>query len=148
MVYLLDTNHCSRIIHGDTTIAGRVKTLSDPELTTSVTVRGELVYMMEKSQQRVLNLQRVQLFFRDIRVLPVDDETADIYGAFKAEIVRHFGPRERSKQRRARIEQLGVGENDLWIACVALQHGLTVVSSDSDFARMREVRAFALESWL
>ncbi len=39
-------------------------------------------------------------------------------------------------------------ENDLWIAAIALQNNLTVVSSDSDFLRIQQVRKFALESWV
>jgi tRNA(fMet)-specific endonuclease VapC len=42
---------------------------------------------------------------------------------------------------------LGVGENDLWIASIAIQNNLTIVSADGDFKRIREVWNFALESW-
>lgn len=78
----------------------------------------------------------------------MDRETADIYGQFNAEIIEHFGPKEKSKRRKTRIENLGIGENDLWIAAIALRNGLTIVSADSDFQRMGEVRELAVESWL
>jgi tRNA(fMet)-specific endonuclease VapC len=104
--------------------------------------------MAEKSQQKSANLEAVEIFLKDIQVLPVDDETATIYGHFKAEILEQLGPKEKSKMRRARIEELGIGENDLWIAAVALQHGLTILSADSDFGRMKAVRQFPLETWL
>lgn len=77
----------------------------------------------------------------------MDEETADIYGEFKAEIITRFGPKERIRRRRTRIEELGVSENDLWIAATALRHSLTIVSSDSDFERMPEVRVFPLKRW-
>ena len=77
----------------------------------------------------------------------MDRDTADIYGQFKTEIIARFGPREKSRRTTTRIERLGVSENDLWIAATALRQGFTVVSTDSDFERMREVRAFPLESW-
>ena len=41
-----------------------------------------------------------------------------------------------------------VDEHDIWIAATALRYSLTVVSTDSDFERMRQVRAFNLESWV
>src|SRR5204863_7859704 len=119
----------------------------DTPVSTCVIVRGELVFMAEKSQRRTSNLTLVHRFLQDIRTYGVDEETADIYGQFKADILRRFGPKEKSKLRRAKIEGLGISENDLWIAAIALRNGLTIVSADSDFQRMREVRAFQLESW-
>ncbi|MCM2405099.1 hypothetical protein MMC39_03585 [Anabaena sp. CCAP 1446/1C] len=41
-----------------------------------------------------------------------------------------------------------MSENDLWIAAIALRHSLIIVSCDSDFERMRQVREFSLENWV
>jgi tRNA(fMet)-specific endonuclease VapC len=147
-LYLLDTNHCSQLIEGDLIVRRRLQELGQVPVAISVIVCGELIFMARNSQQRTANLIRVQTFLRGINIYPVDRETAEIYAEFKAEIIAQFGPRERSRRRRTRIEELGVGENDLWIAATALRHNLTVVSSDSDFERMREVRTFPLENWL
>ena len=38
--------------------------------------------------------------------------------------------------------------HDLWIAAVALQHNFTVISADSDFQRIIQVKALSVESWL
>lgn len=78
----------------------------------------------------------------------LDGFTATIYGQLKAALFNQFAPKEKSKRRKTKITDLGFDENDLWIAAVALQHGLTVVSADSDFQRIREVRALSIESWL
>ena len=44
---------------------------------------------------------------------------------------------------------LGFDENDLWIAAVALQNDLIVVSSDSDFQRIKQVEnKLTIESWV
>ncbi|MBE9053183.1 PIN domain-containing protein [Nostocales cyanobacterium LEGE 11386] len=40
----------------------------------------------------------------------------------------------------------GCSINDLWIAATALRHSLIVVSCDSDFERMQQVREFSWES--
>ena len=127
----------------------RLLELGEVPVATSVIVGGELVFMAQNSQQqRAANLIRVQTFLRGINIYPVDRETADIYGEFKAEIIARFGPRERVRRKTTRIEELGVSENDLWIASTALRHNLTIVSADSDFQRMLLVREFPLESWV
>ncbi|WP_298266767.1 type II toxin-antitoxin system VapC family toxin [Geobacter sp.] len=87
-------------------------------------------------------------FFDEIEVFPVDDQVADIYGELKASIIDYFGPKEKAKRRRARIEELGFSENDLWIAAVAKRYGYTVVSCDSDFRRLQEIGSLKVESWL
>jgi tRNA(fMet)-specific endonuclease VapC len=78
----------------------------------------------------------------------IEEAIAELYGQFKAELIRHFGLKERQKRRRTKIEEIGISDNDLWIACTAIHHSLTVVSGDSDFSRMKEVQDFPIESWL
>jgi len=46
------------------------------------------------------------------------------------------------------MQTLGISDNDLWIACTAIEHNLKIVSQDSDFSRMKEVMNISLESWL
>jgi tRNA(fMet)-specific endonuclease VapC len=149
-MYLLDTNHCSRIIFGDARLVDQLaeKARTNTPVYTCAIVRGELVFMAEKSEQRESNLAEVESFFEDISIYPIDQDTATVYGQLKAAIINHFGPKEKSKRRRVRVEELGIHENDLWIAAVALQYALVVVSEDSDFQRIKELSALQLESWL
>lgn len=76
-----------------------------------------------------------------------DKEVANIYAEFKSEIIDYFGPKERNKRRQVRVQNLGISDNDLWIAALAIRYNLIVVSADRDFQRMQEVRSFALECW-
>ena len=147
MVYLLDTNACSRVIQGDSNLINRIVEVGEAQVATCVIVQAELLYMAYKSEQKARNLAQVKVFLQDIKIYFLDEETADIYAQVKAGNLEHFGPQDKKKRRKIRIENLGIGENDLWIAAIALRNGLTIVSSDSDFQRMQAVKPISLESW-
>ncbi|MGC9503820.1 type II toxin-antitoxin system VapC family toxin [Baaleninema sp.] len=147
-MYLLDTNHCSRIIQGDSAIVDRIFQVGESAVSTCVIVRGELLYMVYKSERKDTNLARVRSFLEDIQIYSIDEATADIYGQLKADIFERFGPKDKRKQRRTRLEHLGISENDLWIAAIALRNRLTIISSDRDFQRIQMVATLSLESWI
>lgn len=146
-MYLLDTNHCSRLIDGDPLIIKRLQELDDVLITTCVIVQGELSFMVERSRQKEANQKKVMNFLQDIEVCPVDKESANIYGKMKASLFDSFGPKEKSKRDKIRLEELGVGENDLWIAAIAKRYRFIVVSADSDFDRIKEIEDLPLECW-
>ncbi len=147
-MYLLDTNHCSRLIQGHPVIIRRLAELGDQPVATCVIVRGELRFMADHSEQQASNLQLIEDFFADIYIFTIDNAVADTYGQLKADMLKHFGPKEKAQRRKARIEHFGIGDNDLWIAAIAKCYDLTVVSTDSDFERIKEATDLKLERWL
>ncbi|MBI3913041.1 MAG: type II toxin-antitoxin system VapC family toxin [Chloroflexi bacterium] len=146
-MYLLDTNHCSRLLQGHPSVTQRLSLLGDATVTTCVIVQGELVFMAQKSRARAANLQQVREMLSQMHVHSVDHETANIYGKLKTDILDRFGPKEKSKRSGIRTERLGFAENDIWIAAVALRHGLVLVSADSDFDRIKQVSNLMVEKW-
>ena len=147
-MYLLDTNHCSRAILGDSNVLNRLAEAENTSISTCVIVQGELIDMAERSQRKESNLALINRFVQGIYVYPVDGITADTYGQLKAALFNQFAPKEKNKRRKTKIIDLGFNENDLKIAAIALQHSLTVVSADHDFQRIQQVKTLSVESWL
>ena len=133
---------------GNPVLLDKLRTLSDPPLASCTIVMGELVDMAARSRDRQSNLSRVQQFFAGLHIYPCDSETADIYGVLKADFFKRYGPKDKKQRRRTTINQLGIGDNDLWIAAIALQHDLTLVTADSDFQRLQALQPLRIESWL
>jgi len=146
-MYLLDTNHCSLAMNHQPDIMAQLSALGLAEVSTCVIVQAELIYMAENSQQRQSNLNRFIEFLNKVFIYDIDSKTAEIYGLFQAVLMRRFGLKEKKKRRRTRLIDIGVSQHDLWIASIAIQHNLTLVSADSDFKRIQTVRDLPVETW-
>jgi len=147
-MYLLDTNHFSRLIQGDRPIREKIAAIGEENVAISIITSGEIYYMAYHSERRQENLRRVKTYLADIGIYSLNESISELYGQFKSDLINHYGPKDRQKRRKTRIEAIGISDNDLWIACTALHHNLIVVSTDQDFPRMKQVRDFPLESWL
>jgi tRNA(fMet)-specific endonuclease VapC len=147
-MYLLDTNHCSALILGESAIASRIRQVRASQIAISAITEGELLYMAENSEKVIENLAVINEFLEDMSVYDVDSFTSSIYAKLKAKVMTRFAPKERSKRRKTKISDLGIGENDLWIASTAIANSLTIVSADRDFMRIKEAWDFSLETWL
>ncbi len=123
---LLDTNLIIAFFSGEKTVSQR---FNETEVLVSSTVLGELYYGALKSGRAAGNVARIEEFATSVGVLACDALTARHYGQIK--------DRLRSKGRP-------IPENDIWIAAVAMQHGLTVATRDEHF---KEVDALVVENW-
>ncbi|HEY9703651.1 MAG TPA: type II toxin-antitoxin system VapC family toxin [Allocoleopsis sp.] len=148
MSYLLDTNHCSYIINGNPQVINVLKSYSAATIGVSIITYAELLYMIEKSALKSQNLIAVQSFLSQVDLYFIDEETASIYSNLKAAVFNHFAPKDKNKRRKITIENLGFSDHDLWIAATVIQHDLTLISADSDFQRIHQVRPFPLQSWV
>lgn len=146
-MYLLDTNHCSALIFGDSSLIKKIQEVGTSNITISVITEGELLYMAENSQRVPENLTIIREFLGDISVYDIDSDISSIYAQLKAKIMERFAPKEKNKRRRTKITDLGIGENDLWIASTAIANSLTIISGDRDFIRIKEAWDFPLEIW-
>jgi tRNA(fMet)-specific endonuclease VapC len=123
---LLDTNVIIAFFSGEKAVSQQ---FMDAEVFVSSTVLGELFYGARKSVHAAANLARIEQFAASIQVLSCDAATAQIYGRTRDKL--------RSKGRP-------IPENDIWIAAVALQHGLPLATRDEHF---NEVDGLRIENW-
>jgi tRNA(fMet)-specific endonuclease VapC len=125
--FLLDTNILIALFAADQTVRQH---LTQPgEFFVPAIALGELYYGAVKSTRVEANVKRIDELAASSSVLGCDTQTARHYGRIKNEL--------RAKGRP-------IPENDIWIAAVAQQRDLTVVSRDVHF---QEVEALSLEVW-
>lgn len=149
-MYLIDTNHCSYIINRDEQVIQKIASLNGlTKLAINTTIYGELIMMVKNSERKQENLKEIEKFIENLiaEIYPLDKQTGEIYGEFKAELFDKFAPKEKNKRRKYKLSEAGIHDNDLWIACTAIQHNAIIVSQDSDFKQMNQVRSLQIERW-
>lgn len=113
--YLLDTNAVTAIVKGDTILESLI---ADRKLFIPIIVVGELYYGIENSQRREENQRRYEGFVAGREILYCDLDTARIFGLVQAKL---------------KVKGRPVQHNDMWIAALAIQYNLPVITRDSDF---------------
>ena len=125
--HLLDTNIVIALFKNDDSV--RSKIANSAEVFVPPIVLGELFYGAKHAGDVARHMRQVQDFARASTVLLCDVSTAEVYGEIKHEL---------------KLKGRPIPENDIWVAAVAKQHGLTVVSRDRHFT---EVGTLQLEQW-
>ncbi|MGD1901551.1 MAG: type II toxin-antitoxin system VapC family toxin [Geitlerinemataceae cyanobacterium] len=147
-MFLLDTNICSAVINCVPAAIASFEEYSDSSIALSATVMGELIDMAARSERQGANFQQIWTFLDAFVIHPIDAETAEIYGQLKAAVFDRYAPKDRKQRRRTKLESLGIGDNDLWIAATALQHRLTLITADRDFDRLAPLCNLTIDTWL
>lgn len=125
--YLLDTNAVIALYAQDSAIETLMAAFTDVFI--PVVAIGEMYYGAEKSMRVVDNLKRVDEIAAKHRILPCDTDTARLFGKIKQQL---------------RAKGKPIPDHDSWIAALALQHHLTLITRDSHF---KEVTNLKLETW-
>lgn len=122
---LVDTNVVIALFAGEPAIVESVQRQAAVFL--CAPVLGELRYGVQASARVDSNLTRLDEFAKALIVLPCDAQTAASYGNVKFDLRRKGRP---------------IPENDVWIAAIARQHGLTLLTRDGHF---RQIEGVAVE---
>jgi tRNA(fMet)-specific endonuclease VapC len=125
--YLLDTNAVIAFLRNDEKIVEKIK--EKAEIYMPVTVVGELYFGAFKSRKREENLKKISKLLEDMIVLENNVQTARVYGEIK-KILKHKGK--------------PIPENDIWIAAIAKQYNLLLITTDIHF---NEIEDLPLYSW-
>lgn len=113
---LLDTNAVIAVFANDAAVLAIVSRADECFLPSIVL--GELYYGAHHSAKVADNVAQLQAFRDTVTLLPCDEETAVGYGRIKAELRRKGRP---------------IPENDIWIAAIAAQYQLELLSNDEHF---------------
>ena len=125
--FLLDTNAVISVFASDAALQARLSGAA--EVFISSVVLGELYYGARKSSRVTENLLKINELAVRSAVLGCDGTTAQSYGEIKNGL--------RAKGRP-------IPENDIWIAAIARQYDLAVVTRDAHFG---EIENLTTESW-
>jgi len=125
--FILDTNIVIAIFSGETSIKEHL--LKADEVFLSSTVLGELFFGAIKSKRSKTNLKRISDFADSISILICNKDTAYQYGIVKNKLLDKGKP---------------IPENDIWIAAVAMQNDLILVTRDAHFGEIDDLK---YEKW-
>ncbi len=125
--YLLDTNIVIGLFANDAEITRRLSVAF--RVAVPAIVMGELYYGAFKSSFSKANIDKIDSFALRNSVIACDIETSRYYGQIKDHL---------------RTKGKPIPENDIWIAAVAKQHNMILVSRDQHFETIKEIKT---EKW-
>lgn len=121
--YLLDTNIVIALFADESDVVGKIRKME--KIFIPSIVIGELYYGVEKSSRAKENCERIKEFSSDNAVLNCDKETAGFYGKIKNGLRKKGRP---------------IPENDIWIAAIAFQYNLTLITRDEHFKEIEDLK--------
>jgi tRNA(fMet)-specific endonuclease VapC len=121
---ILDTNAVSALLAGDRQLEKVLSKRAVHEL--PVIVIGEYRYGLRRSRVRKQLEPMLEILVANSVVLPVDAETTVVYAVVREQLRECGTP---------------IPENAVWIAALAMQHDLTVVSKDVHFSFVHGIRS-------
>jgi tRNA(fMet)-specific endonuclease VapC len=120
--YLIDTNFAIQLFSRLKTVEEHLST--DPDLYLSSIVIGELFFGAFRSHNVQQNIERIEDLAKTMRVLSCDKNTAECYGALKNQLQKKGRP---------------IPDNDIWLAALAKQHNLILVTRDRHFQEVEQL---------
>jgi predicted nucleic acid-binding protein len=141
--YIFDTNAVSDWINGHPILAPRINALdAEAQVRVSAITLGEFEFgnnliLSNRDLTEIDDFERfiARVFIED-RVLAVTRTTRYVYGPLRARIFEKYPPIGKKQNHVEKCfdkitgSDLGIDENDLWIASQAIERGLTLITND------------------
>jgi len=123
---ILDTNAISALFSGDDSINAALEGAEKHHL--PVIVVGEYLFGLERAKSKTILDRLLVRLVEESHILPIDVNTAQAYVTVRLQLKEQGTP---------------IPENDVWIAALARQHELTVLSRDRHFDAVKGIRRIA-----
>ena len=133
MIYVLDTSAFSALMRQNQQLRTRMAALQSDDSSAICTITGgEILYgleRMDEGRRRQTLLTQANKYFELLICIPITEAVGDQYAKIK-----------RDTERKG----MSLDENDLWIAATVLNVNATLVTQDSDFNRVDNLK---VENW-
>ncbi|MCK5371447.1 MAG: type II toxin-antitoxin system VapC family toxin [Cyclobacteriaceae bacterium] len=121
--YILDANVVIDLLKGKENVAFEID--KSKAVYIPVFALGELYLGAESSNRIQYHLDQINAFLTIANVSNTSDNTALIYGKMKSDLKRKGTP---------------IPENDIWIAALAKEHDLPIVTRDKHFNNLTDIK--------
>ena len=121
--YLLDSNIVIDVFRGNQEAIARISQIENIYL--PVIVLGELYFGANKSNQLQRRFAEIERLMEVVSVLNITPSTAKVYGIIKEQL--------RAKGRP-------IPENDIWIAAIAIENDMILLTRDEHFDYVDGIR--------
>jgi len=133
--YLLDTNHVAALCNRSPKIVAQVSSLpADSQFRACTISLGEFEFGNRATQTTDQPKRDAATAFLNQEflpnALPISTSTRIYYAEIIARIWKQQTPVSGKRKTERHLVELGVDTNDVWIAAVAWEHGLILVTSD------------------
>jgi tRNA(fMet)-specific endonuclease VapC len=125
--FLLDTNIITAWLKGEKTVADKIDKAK--EIHIPIIVAGELYYGALYSTRVQKNIADIKSITGNYNVLLIDEAVTLAYGNIKAALRKKGKP---------------IPENDIWIAAIAQNYQLVLVTRDKHF---KEIDSIKIKHW-
>lgn len=87
---------------------------------------GEIYTGINRVSKSEKHIEKFNLLLKKCTVLEIDSKTAMLYGKIAADLSKKGTP---------------IPQNDIWIAAIAIQHKIILVSSDKHFQQIQTLKS-------